>query len=70
MKLLTEDEARINEAGSNASADYGRALVLYQHQVMTRQEFIRITDTISEVFVSVIEGIKAGEDMRKEKEDV
>lgn len=62
MKLLTEDEARINEAGSNANADYGRAVVLYQHHVMTRQEFMRITDTISEVFISAIEGIKVGND--------
>lgn len=62
MKLLTEDEARINEAGSLASADYGRAIVLYQHHVMTRQEFVRITNTISEVFISTIEGIKAGDD--------
>ena len=58
MKLLTEDEAKIREAGSNAKEDYGRALVLYQNHVMTRQEFIRITSTISEVFVSAIEDIK------------
>lgn len=58
MKLLTEDEAKIREAGSNAKEDYGRALVLYQNHVMTRQEFIRITNTISEVYVSAIEDVK------------
>jgi len=58
MKLLTEAEARIKEAGANAKEDYGRAIVLYQNHVMTRQEFIRITSTISEVFVSAVEGNK------------
>ena len=58
MKLLTEAEARIKEAGSNAKEDYGRAIVLYQNHVMTRQEFIRITSTISEVYASAIEYVK------------
>ena len=49
MRLLTEDEVRIQDAGALAKDDYARAIVLYQHHVMTRQEFMRITNTISEV---------------------
>ena len=52
----------VNAGEMYSSADYGRAIVLYQHHVMTRQEFVRITNTISEVFISAIEGIKAGDD--------
>lgn len=61
FKLLSEKDAIIQEAGSEAISDYNRAVILYEHRVLSKKEFIQVTRTISQVLITAIEGIKVGD---------
>lgn len=61
MIIQREKDAEIVEAGSAAMADYNRAVILYENHVLTKHDFIKISDTITQIFVAAVEGIKLGD---------
>ena len=59
--MIITTEGKILDAASDAISDYNRIVVLYQHDVMTTQEFINIGNTISQTFINAINSIKEGD---------